>query len=76
MDMVSGYDLTTVFPQRTTVGGREWWLHGQIFVGAKGQEWKKSTEHLLLPLESEPVQNEDLGRQKDTSHLTVVKGDS
>lgn len=33
-------------------------------------------EHLLLPLESEPVQNEDLGRQKDASHLTVVKGDS
>ena len=74
--MVSRYDLTTVFPQWTTVGGREWWLHGQIFVGAKGQEWKKNTEHLLLPLESEPVQNEDLGRQKDASHLTVVKGDS
>jgi len=36
----------------------------------------KSTGHLLLPLKSEPVQDEDLGRQGNPSHLTVVKSDS
>lgn len=37
---------------------------------------RKRTEHLLLPLESKPVQDEDLGRQCDPSHLAVVKSDS
>ena len=50
------------------------WANLRWCKGTRKEE--KSMEHLLLPLESEPVQNEDLGRQKDASHLTVVKGDS
>ena len=30
-------------------------------------------ENLLLPLESKPVQDEDLTRQNDTSHLAMVE---
>lgn len=33
-------------------------------------------EHLLLPPESKPVQDEDLGRQDDPGHLAVVESNS
>lgn len=32
--------------------------------------------YLLLPLESEPVQDEDLGRQEDTRHLALVESNA
>lgn len=73
--MVSGYGLTTSSHngRKSVVGSG---CMGKSSLVQRDRKGRKSMEHLLLPLESEPVQNEDLGRQKDASHLAVVKGDS
>lgn len=42
----------------------------------KNSKRVESTGYLLLPLESEPVQDEDLSRQGNPSHLTVIKSHS
>lgn len=33
-------------------------------------------DHILLPLKGKPVQHKDLGGQKDTSNLALVKSDA
>lgn len=49
-----------------------------IVARAKKRKTKNRGEggHLLLPPESKPVQDKDLGRQNDPSHLAVVQSNS